>query len=333
MVIDAEPARFVGVAGEDGEPEEDAGEDHPQQDLGSLGPRDSRQAEQRHPVGDHLERHRRRHPGPGLVVDQPGSIAQLALAVARSRQVPVAYVLGLAMRRAADLYPGEAETNKRDAFIIADAGRTRREQVQWLDAASDELLQRSRAHPPTPGAKAAGCRCPPPNPVATSTLAAAPVATKPTASSRRDTTSPAGQHHFAIPQTNTTPPSSPSSKAAPGPSGTDPAGRSGSGCPFRTATHPSTSGHRPDPCVAHVSILPYRDMGVVDQTLYLQGFLPSMSGGLDSRGGRRRSAGDAGSASPADAGSSGPPVGVPVTAVGAGRHVIEARMWASQTCP
>ena len=29
------------------------------------------------------------------------------------------------MRRAADLYPGEAKTDKRDAFIIADTGRTR----------------------------------------------------------------------------------------------------------------------------------------------------------------------------------------------------------------
>ncbi len=43
----------------------------------------------------------------GLVIDQPGSIAQLAIAVAARRQVPVAYVPGLVMRRAADLYPGE----------------------------------------------------------------------------------------------------------------------------------------------------------------------------------------------------------------------------------
>jgi hypothetical protein len=43
---------------------------------------------------------------PGLVIDQPGSIAQLALAVASRRGTPVAYVPGLVMRRAADLYPG-----------------------------------------------------------------------------------------------------------------------------------------------------------------------------------------------------------------------------------
>jgi transposase len=81
---------------------------------------------------------------PGLVIDQPGSIAQLALAVARARGVPVAYVPGLVMRRAADLYPGEAKTDKRDAYIIADTGRTRRKQVHWLDAGSDDLLSRLR---------------------------------------------------------------------------------------------------------------------------------------------------------------------------------------------
>ena len=52
-----------------------------------------------------------RHGTPGLVIDQPGSIAQLALAVAARRGVPVAYVPGLVMRRAADLYPGEAKTD------------------------------------------------------------------------------------------------------------------------------------------------------------------------------------------------------------------------------
>ena len=84
------------------------------------------------------------HGVPALVIDQPGSIAQLALAVARERDVPVAYVPGLVMRRAADLYPGEAKTDRRDAFVIADTARTRRKQVHWLDAGSDELLERLR---------------------------------------------------------------------------------------------------------------------------------------------------------------------------------------------
>jgi len=85
-----------------------------------------------------------RHGVPGLVIDQPGSIAQLVLAVAAKREVPVAYVPGLVMRRAADLYPGEAKTDRRDAFILADTARTRRKQVHWLDASSDELLAQLR---------------------------------------------------------------------------------------------------------------------------------------------------------------------------------------------
>ncbi|MGH3157182.1 MAG: IS110 family transposase [Streptosporangiaceae bacterium] len=80
------------------------------------------------------------HGTPGLVIDQPGSIARLALAVAARRGTPVAYVPGLVMRRAADLYPGEAKTDRRDACVIADTGRTRRKQVHWLDASSGELL-------------------------------------------------------------------------------------------------------------------------------------------------------------------------------------------------
>ena len=50
------------------------------------------------------------------------------LAVAARRGV-VAYVPGLVMRRAADLYPGESKTDRRDAFVLADTGRTRRHQV------------------------------------------------------------------------------------------------------------------------------------------------------------------------------------------------------------
>ncbi len=79
-----------------------------------------------------------------LVVDQPGSLASLVLAVAARRQVPVAYVPGLVMRRAADLYPGEAKTDRRDAFVLADTARLRRHQVHWLDAGNDELLAQLR---------------------------------------------------------------------------------------------------------------------------------------------------------------------------------------------
>ncbi|MEU7965624.1 IS110 family transposase [Streptomyces sp. NPDC049097] len=58
-----------------------------------------------------------------VVVDQPASIGALPLAVARDAGCKVAYLPGLTMRRIADLYPGEAKTDARDAFIIADAAR------------------------------------------------------------------------------------------------------------------------------------------------------------------------------------------------------------------
>jgi hypothetical protein len=45
-----------------------------------------------------------------VVVDQPASIGALAIAVARSLGIDVAYLPGLAMRRIADLYPGEGKT-------------------------------------------------------------------------------------------------------------------------------------------------------------------------------------------------------------------------------
>nr|WP_322621394.1 IS110 family transposase [Streptomyces acidicola] len=58
-----------------------------------------------------------------VVVDQPASIGALPLTVARRAGCKVAYLPGLTMRRIADLYPGEAKTDARDAFIIADAAR------------------------------------------------------------------------------------------------------------------------------------------------------------------------------------------------------------------
>ena len=59
-----------------------------------------------------------------IVVDQLASIGALAIAVARARGITVAYLPGLAMRRIADLYPGETKTDARDAHVIADAART-----------------------------------------------------------------------------------------------------------------------------------------------------------------------------------------------------------------
>ncbi|OZG63570.1 transposase, partial [Bifidobacterium hapali] len=54
-----------------------------------------------------------------LVVDQPNTIGSLPLTVARSMGVQVAYLPGTAMRRTAQLLPGTAKTDRRDAYVIA----------------------------------------------------------------------------------------------------------------------------------------------------------------------------------------------------------------------
>jgi transposase len=59
-----------------------------------------------------------------VVVDQIANIGALPVAVARDTGCQVAYLPGLSMRRAADLYPGEAKTDARDAYVIADTART-----------------------------------------------------------------------------------------------------------------------------------------------------------------------------------------------------------------
>jgi transposase len=59
-----------------------------------------------------------------LVIDQPASIGALSIAVARAMGVDVGYLPGLSMRRLADLHPGQAKTDARDAYVIADAART-----------------------------------------------------------------------------------------------------------------------------------------------------------------------------------------------------------------
>src|SRR3954451_20417455 len=48
---------------------------------------------------------------------------------------------GLAMRRIADLYPGRAKTDARDAFIIADAARTLPHTLRPVDVGDDALAE------------------------------------------------------------------------------------------------------------------------------------------------------------------------------------------------
>ena len=80
--------------------------------------------------------------GPVLVVvDQPATIGALPVTVARACGHDVAYLPGLAMRRIADLYPGNAKTDARDAFIIADAARTLPHALRRIDAGDEALAE------------------------------------------------------------------------------------------------------------------------------------------------------------------------------------------------
>ena len=74
-----------------------------------------------------------------VVVDQPNSIGALPITVARDCGCEVGYLPGLAMRKAADLYPGRVKTDKRDAFIIADTARTMPHTLRAVDR-NDEVL-------------------------------------------------------------------------------------------------------------------------------------------------------------------------------------------------
>ncbi len=85
----------------------------------------------------------RRHGRPALVVDMTSSAAVLILAVAAEVAVPVAYVTGLAMRRAADLYAGAAKTDAGDAQVLADFSWRNADRLTWVGV-TDELLARLR---------------------------------------------------------------------------------------------------------------------------------------------------------------------------------------------
>ncbi|MFE4667716.1 IS110 family transposase [Streptomyces sp. NPDC056716] len=76
-----------------------------------------------------------------VVVDQPASIGALPLAVARDMGCPVAYLPGLTMRRIADLYPGEAKTDGRDAFVIADAARVMPHTLRSVDPEDETIAE------------------------------------------------------------------------------------------------------------------------------------------------------------------------------------------------
>ena len=74
-----------------------------------------------------------------MVVDKPNTIGALPIAAARDCGCTVGYLPGLAMRKAADLYPGRSKTDRRDAFIIADTARTMPHTLRAVDR-DDETL-------------------------------------------------------------------------------------------------------------------------------------------------------------------------------------------------
>ncbi|GAA4043750.1 IS110 family transposase [Arthrobacter methylotrophus] len=74
-----------------------------------------------------------------VIVDQPNTIGALPIAVARDCGATVAYLPGLAMRKAADLYPGKSKTDARDAFIIADTARSMPHTLRSVDRDSEVL--------------------------------------------------------------------------------------------------------------------------------------------------------------------------------------------------
>ncbi|TDD20609.1 IS110 family transposase [Actinomadura sp. KC06] len=76
-----------------------------------------------------------------MVVDQPASIGALPVAVARAAGCQVAYLPGLTMRRLADLHPGAAKTDARDAYVIADAARTLPHTLRRVDIGDEALAE------------------------------------------------------------------------------------------------------------------------------------------------------------------------------------------------
>ena len=76
-----------------------------------------------------------------VVVDTTASNVQLLLAVAAERDVRIAYVTGLQMRRAADLYAGHAKTDPRDAWVLADYGRRFADRLTWVEITDEVIIE------------------------------------------------------------------------------------------------------------------------------------------------------------------------------------------------
>ncbi|GAA1855358.1 IS110 family transposase [Microbacterium koreense] len=76
-----------------------------------------------------------------LIVDQPATIGALPVAVAQASGAIVGYLPGLAMRRIADLHPGEAKTDARDAAIIAETARTMPHTLRSIQVTDEQVAE------------------------------------------------------------------------------------------------------------------------------------------------------------------------------------------------
>ena len=70
---------------------------------------------------------------PLVVVDMISGGAVLLLAAAERRGIPVAYVTGLRMRRASQLYDGTVKTDPKDAWVLADYARRNLDRIRYQD--------------------------------------------------------------------------------------------------------------------------------------------------------------------------------------------------------
>lgn len=73
-----------------------------------------------------------------MVVDQPATIGALAVAVAQDMGITVGYLPGLSMRRIADLTPGSAKTDAKDAAVIAGAARSMPHTLRAVSASDED---------------------------------------------------------------------------------------------------------------------------------------------------------------------------------------------------
>ena len=73
-----------------------------------------------------------------VAVDQPATIGALAVAVAQDMGITVGYLPGLSMRRIADLTPGSAKTDAKDAAVIAGAARSMPHTLRAINASDED---------------------------------------------------------------------------------------------------------------------------------------------------------------------------------------------------